>query len=323
MIFTIFCILVIVYSYKQQQDISFIIDIVIMNSTMAATNAHSLNNTADVNTNRNTNRSNNNQFDDWMFKQGGKLQNGSGSESVTTTDSSSWSWFEPLENIISSASSSSIGSPIEDQGVSANTNANIFGNSTTLFTDPSSYTNSPDLLAVVKKEETEEDELMKNNDKSSVDVKLLPDFDSLANLQDSTLASTANGGKKKRAPRKRLTSHQKQAHNKIEKRYRININTKIAKLQQIIPWVASEQTAFEVGDSLKKQNSFSSKSITCSNSPTNETPISAASSTKLNKSMILEKAVDYILYLQNSERLYEMEVKRLKDEVDSLKRSSQ
>lgn len=52
---------------------------------------------------------------------------------------------------------------------------------------------------------------------------------------------------KKRAPRKRLTPFQKQAHNKIEKRYRININTKIARLQQIIPWVASEQTCFRSG----------------------------------------------------------------------------
>lgn len=32
--------------------------------------------------------------------------------------------------------------------------------------------------------------------------------------------------------------------------------------------------------------------------------------------MILEKAVDYILYLQNNERLYEMEVQRLKKEVE-------
>ena len=35
--------------------------------------------------------------------------------------------------------------------------------------------------------------------------------------------------------------------------------------------------------------------------------------------MILEKAVDYILYLQNNERLYEMEVQRLKSEIDTLK----
>ncbi|KAG0672103.1 hypothetical protein C6P45_004118 [Maudiozyma exigua] len=110
--------------------------------------------------------------------------------------------------------------------------------------------------------------------------------------------------KKNRTTRKRLTAHQKQAHNKIEKRYRININTKIAKLQQIIPWVATEQTSFEVsGNNAKNSNG----STTTGNS------------TKLNKSMILEKAVDYILYLQNNERLHDMEVMRLRNELDTLK----
>lgn len=111
--------------------------------------------------------------------------------------------------------------------------------------------------------------------------------------------------KKKRAPRKRLTADQKEAHNMIEKRYRININTKIAKLQRIIPWLASEETAFEVGDSLKNSNQDSSASLLA-------TP-------KLNKSMILEKAVDYILYLQNNERLFELEVQRLKRELEEAK----
>ncbi|QLQ81707.1 hypothetical protein HG537_0F04680 [Torulaspora globosa] len=204
--------------------------------------------------------------DEWIFnKQGGDC-----------SDSSSWSWFEPLENIISSTATSSVGSPI-------NGTCGVFTESEQLFTDPSSYENSPVLLPVVKREEPDE-------------LRVEPQVEN---------------GKKKRAPRKRLTSHQKQAHNKIEKRYRININTKIAKLQQIIPWVASEQTAFEVGDSLKAEDGAGKEVAK---------QLSAASATKLNKSMILEKAVDYILYLQNSERLYEMEVQRLKDEVDALKK---
>ncbi|AQZ09145.1 TYE7 (YOR344C) [Zygosaccharomyces parabailii] len=171
------------------------------------------------------------EFEDWMLKdpRAGSLSD----ESV-----GSFSWFEPLEQIISSASSSSTDSPPETQAV--------------------------------KTEEL------------------------------ATLEASGPAPKKRRAPRKRLTSHQKQAHNKIEKRYRININTKIAKLQQIIPWVASEQTAFEVGESVRKGE---------------EGLAELSSSTKLNKSMILEKAVDYILYLQNSERLYEMEVRRLRAEL--------
>lgn len=242
------------------------------------------------------------QLDDWVFNKQGVRQ-GSGSESVATADSSSWSWLEPLENMISSSSTSSVGSPMDDQrfvSEKVSVTGDIFEGSEQLFNDPSSYANSPELLPAVKREDSDENA-------ETANVALL---DELATLKDPAAAN----GKKKRAPRKRLTSHQKQAHNKIEKRYRININTKIAKLQQIIPWVASEQTAFEVGDSLKKEDDAINKEGTLA-----DIPISAVAATKLNKSMILEKAVDYILYLQNSERLYEMEVQRLKNEVETLK----
>ncbi|ODQ59328.1 hypothetical protein WICANDRAFT_63824 [Wickerhamomyces anomalus NRRL Y-366-8] len=104
--------------------------------------------------------------------------------------------------------------------------------------------------------------------------------------------------KKKRAPRKRLTAHQKQAHNKIEKRYRININAKIAGLQQIIPWVASEKTAFETGDGIKIEQD-------------GEVP-------RLNKSMILEKATAYILHLQESDVKLKEENEKLRREVERL-----
>lgn len=222
----------------------------------------------------------NGQLDDWIFSK-------QGAQGGDCSDSSSWSWYEPLENIISSASTSSVGSPIGG-GV-----ADVFAESEPLFTDPSSYANSPEVVPAVKREEAEEMGGVCG-----------------AEPQEELRNALANG-KKKRAPRKRLTSHQKQAHNRIEKRYRININTKIAKLQQIIPWVASERTAFEVGDSLKQEGGSAQEVAT---------QLSAASATKLNKSMILEKAVDYILYLQNSERLYEMEVQRLKNELEALKK---
>lgn len=39
--------------------------------------------------------------------------------------------------------------------------------------------------------------------------------------------------------------------------------------------------------------------------------------------MILEKAVDYILYLQNNEKLFEMEVHRLKSELGAVKKENQ
>lgn len=108
---------------------------------------------------------------------------------------------------------------------------------------------------------------------------------------------------KKRGSRKRLTADQRVTHNMIEKRYRININTKIGKLQKIIPWVACEDTAFVVDNKVLSagEDSLPLKTV------------------KLNKSMILQKAVDYILYLQNNERLFELEVQRLRKEINELK----
>ncbi|GMM54389.1 hypothetical protein DAKH74_010050 [Maudiozyma humilis] len=172
------------------------------------------------------------------------------------TDSDSNSWFEPLEALLSSASS------------------------------PATETDSQQspLLASLK---------------SATDLPVLVKQEPLASLDavPAATAPTATTPAPKRG-RKRLTAHQKQAHNKIEKRYRININTKIAKLQQIIPWVAAEQAPGEIAQG------------------TNATTAPA----KLNKSMVLEKAVDYILYLQNNERLHEMEVNRLRAELDAARR---
>ncbi|RLV93402.1 Carbohydrate metabolism regulator TYE7 [Spathaspora sp. JA1] len=102
---------------------------------------------------------------------------------------------------------------------------------------------------------------------------------------------------KRRAPRKKLTDDQKRAHNKIEKRYRININAKIAGIQKIIPGVAFEKIAFETGE----QSSESDNNCA-----------------RLNKSMILEKATDYILYMQQRENQLQEENKKLKEQVISL-----
>ncbi|KAM3163259.1 BHLH domain-containing protein [Lachancea thermotolerans] len=235
-------------------------------------------------------------------------------------------------SLSSSSSSSSAGSPLDQFSSLFDSNAMLArgSDSDTLFTASNSASGSP---TFVKREDAQmcgpaglgasagglsaEGEAP-GSLPLALDVPELSAFDGLdaaaaaadadvggsvaANAADAAAAAAAAGARKKRAPRKRLTAHQKQAHNKIEKRYRININTKIAKLQQIIPWVASEETAFEVGET-SRGNSRGGESV-------------ATATPKLNKSMILEKAVDYILYLQNNERLYEMEVQRLKKEVE-------
>lgn len=122
----------------------------------------------------------------------------------------------------------------------------------------------------------------------------------------STTASVALSAamcmRRKRTPRKKLTDTQKQAHNKIEKKYRTNINAKIAGLQQIIPWVACEKTAFDAG-TIKLEGTDD---------------MGSSSAAKLNKSMILEKATDYILQLQSNEITLNQQIERLKEQVLSL-----
>ncbi|CAH2351235.1 serine-rich protein Tye7p [[Candida] railenensis] len=117
---------------------------------------------------------------------------------------------------------------------------------------------------------------------------------------------------KRRAPRKRLTESQKQAHNKIEKKYRININAKIAGLQKIIPSVALEKPAFETGT---KQGSAGTSTYTSEDIASDE------SSNRLNKSMILEKAIDYILFLQNENKSIISENSSMKKELETLRSS--
>ncbi|CAI4992151.1 CFC_HP_G0030030.mRNA.1.CDS.1 [Saccharomyces cerevisiae] len=266
------------------------------------------------------------EFDNWLSDENdGASHINVNKDSSSVLSASSFTWFEPLENIISSASSSSIGSPIEDQFISSNNEESALFPTDQFFSNPSSYSHSPEVSSSIKREE--DDNALSLADFEPASLQLMPNMINTDNNDDSTplkneielndsFIKTNLDAKetKKRAPRKRLTPFQKQAHNKIEKRYRININTKIARLQQIIPWVASEQTAFEVGDSVKKQDEDGAETAA-----TTPLPSAAATSTKLNKSMILEKAVDYILYLQNNERLYEMEVQRLKSEIDTLK----
>lgn len=208
------------------------------------------------------------------------------SESSTSLATSGSPWFEPLENIISSNSSSSVTSPSDSNNFLLTENGydNIFA--------------------------------FNENDKD-FQLKTEDDDDQLVSFGAAMESMPATCKKqKKKAPRKRLTQNQKEAHNKIEKRYRININSKLAKLQQIIPWVASEQSTFEVADGNKRATSKTEEGDDAFANFPSTTP-------KLNKSMILEKAVDYILYLQNNEKLFEMEVHRLKSELGAVKKENQ
>lgn len=91
--------------------------------------------------------------------------------------------------------------------------------------------------------------------------------DSVDSAGSRPVASEQSMAKRRRCPRKRLTDSQKEAHNKVEKKYRVNINSKINCLQTIIPWFANKDEKIPMD-------------------------------LKVNKLMILEKAYDYILCLQ-------------------------
>lgn len=116
-----------------------------------------------------------------------------------------------------------------------------------------------------------------------------------ANFKSTVPATTPGKKSRKRAPRKKLTSSQKAAHNIIEKKYRININTKIEGLQRLIPWLTGEETGF------RTQNK---------NNNNEETMMK-----KLNKSLILDKAIEYIEFLQLNETRILEENSRLKKQL--------
>lgn len=89
--------------------------------------------------------------------------------------------------------------------------------------------------------------------------------------------------------RRPLNQRQKVRHNKVEKKYRQNINTKIANLQSVIPWAAQKVLNFEFDQdrlplAQQKQNNL----------------------VKINKSEVLDIARNYILHLQRqSDEMYQ------------------
>ncbi|ODV85644.1 hypothetical protein CANARDRAFT_188263, partial [[Candida] arabinofermentans NRRL YB-2248] len=98
--------------------------------------------------------------------------------------------------------------------------------------------------------------------------------------------------------KKPMTTIQRKAHNKIERKYRININSKIASLQKLVPWMSNENVAFEV-DSTSKEESELIQSC-------------GKDGKRLNKSMILDVVTKYLVHLKDEndkhiKRIVEME----------------
>lgn len=99
--------------------------------------------------------------------------------------------------------------------------------------------------------------------------------------------------------RRVLTAEQKRNHNIIERKYRQNINAKIAGFQQSIPWLSSKEPSFYVKEKAG-------------------TPRYAGNNS-LNKSEILDIATEYILHLQARDTHLTRENHKLQSLINGLK----
>lgn len=99
----------------------------------------------------------------------------------------------------------------------------------------------------------------------------------------------SSGSAAKKRPRKRLNASQRQAHNTIEKRYRVKINAKITELNELVPMCVPGKLQPEARSPVQQ----------------------GANAARLNKSMTLERATDYIAYLKSENSRLEQLVAEL------------
>lgn len=139
----------------------------------------------------------------------------------------------------------------------------------------------------------------------------------------STTASSSNTNstaaptkpKRKRTTRRRLTVHQKIAHNKIEKKYRTNINEKIFGLQDLMPpSFIAELSTKEFGDFTEDEMQQLADEEDCMLD--GELERDADPNARPNKSSILERAAGYILYLKKANYSLRKEMDALMKEDD-------
>lgn len=116
--------------------------------------------------------------------------------------------------------------------------------------------------------------------------------------QGSVSGQTGPSVKRKRAARRRLTVNQKIAHNKIEKKYRTNINEKIFGLDDLIaPSFRCEGSSSDEGGS---GCGFAGYHEEEDNGNSSSRPPTTSEAGRPNKSKILERAASYIRYLKVS-----------------------
>lgn len=94
-----------------------------------------------------------------------------------------------------------------------------------------------------------------------------------------------------RSTKKRAVSHQRKAHSKIERKYRININSKIARLQKLVPWMCDDDISFQISPDGNIKPPRLKQEVR-----------------KLNKSMILDIVTRYIIHLKEENRILRSKV---------------
>lgn len=116
---------------------------------------------------------------------------------------------------------------------------------------------------------------------------------------DEELQTTLPPQRKRQRVKIPLTSTQRKAHNRIEKKYRINLNSKIASLQKLVPGLSQENVAFETNNSLNSQENNNEKF-----------------GKKLNKSIILDKVIEYLISAREDLKAKDAGIALLKSQLD-------
>lgn len=117
--------------------------------------------------------------------------------------------------------------------------------------------------------------------------------------------TTAKKPATKKRVKKPMTLVQRKAHNKIERKYRININSKIASLQKLVPWMSEDGVAFEIDHAKALKNP-------CSDEFEND----ESTSKKLNKSKILDLVTEYLLILKDECHKKDAEISQLRKQLE-------
>jgi hypothetical protein len=117
--------------------------------------------------------------------------------------------------------------------------------------------------------------------------------------------TTAKKPATKKRVKKPMTLVQRKAHNKIERKYRININSKIASLQKLVPWMSEDGVAFEIDHAKARKNP-------CSDEFEND----ESTSKKLNKSKILDLVTEYLSILKDECHKKDAEISQLRKQLE-------